>query len=70
MALAWDSPVTGRKTKYTYNQLREEVAKFAAVLDDMGVKVGGRSRKRGEWRPRLQGKQVGIRLIYVSLSSV
>ena len=42
VALIWDSPLAGRSLKYTYRQLRDEVAKFAACLDDQGVKMGDR----------------------------
>jgi len=42
VALIWDSPLAGRKAKFTYRQLRDEVAKFAACLDDQGVKMGDR----------------------------
>ena len=39
-AIIWDSPVTGTKQKYSYNQLLDEVATLAAVLRDEGVKKG------------------------------
>ena len=42
LALIYDSPVTNSKRTYTYNQLRDEVAAFAAVLQDFGVKKGDR----------------------------
>ncbi|SCK56811.1 propionyl-CoA synthetase [Streptomyces sp. WMMB 322] len=41
-ALIHDSPVTGTKTTYTYERLRDEVAVFAGVLRDAGVSVGDR----------------------------
>jgi propionyl-CoA synthetase len=41
-ALIYDSPVTGTKATYTYSQLLELVAAFAAVLRDCGVGVGDR----------------------------
>jgi propionyl-CoA synthetase len=41
MALIYDSPVTDTITKYTYRQLRDEVAKFAGVLRGPG---GGKGR--------------------------
>ncbi len=42
-ALIYDSPVTGNTKKtYTYNQLRDEVAKFAGVLRSHGVTKGDR----------------------------
>lgn len=39
-ALIYDSPVTGIKKQYTYNQLLEEVSKFAGVLKAKGVSKG------------------------------
>src|SRR5215211_2149205 len=41
-ALIYDSPVTGTKKTFTYRQLRDEVATFAAVLEDLGVRKGDR----------------------------
>jgi propionyl-CoA synthetase len=41
-ALIYDSPVTGVKTSFTYRQLLEEVATFAAVLTGHGVSKGDR----------------------------
>jgi propionyl-CoA synthetase len=40
VAIIWDSPVTGRKEKYTYKQLQSEVEIFAGVLREEGVKKG------------------------------
>ncbi len=42
VALIYDSPVTDTIKKYTYTQLRDEVAKFAGVLADQGVTKGDR----------------------------
>ncbi len=41
-ALIWDSPVTASQGRWTYEQLRNEVAKFAGVLRDLGVGKGDR----------------------------
>jgi propionyl-CoA synthetase len=41
-ALIYDSPVTGTRRTYTYARLREEVARFAGVLKDLGVGRGDR----------------------------
>ncbi len=41
-ALIYDSPVTDTKQTFTYAQLLEEVAAFAGVLRDCGVKMGDR----------------------------
>jgi propionyl-CoA synthetase len=41
-AIIYDSPVTGTKRRISYAQLREEVATFAAVLQDLGVEKGDR----------------------------
>jgi len=40
IAIIWDSPVTGSKQKYTYNQLLEEVETLAGVLREEGVRKG------------------------------
>ncbi|HWD01934.1 MAG TPA: propionyl-CoA synthetase [Amycolatopsis sp.] len=41
-ALIWDSPVTGQKRRYTYSELRDEVATFAGALKSLGVTKGDR----------------------------
>jgi propionyl-CoA synthetase len=41
-ALIYDSPVSGIKISFTYQQLCEEVATFAGVLTDRGVSEGDR----------------------------
>ena len=42
LALIYDSAVTNTKRTFTYAQLRDEVAAFAAVLQDFGVVKGDR----------------------------
>ncbi len=42
VALIYDSPVTDTIKKYTYKELRDEVAKFAGVLAGLGVVKGDR----------------------------
>ncbi|MFC1236172.1 propionyl-CoA synthetase [Vibrio sp. F74] len=42
IALIYDSPVTLTKRKYTYNQLRDQVAKVAGMLAENGVTKGDR----------------------------
>lgn len=42
VALAYDSPVTGARRRYSYAQLRDEVARFAGVLRGQGVDRGDR----------------------------
>lgn len=42
VALIYDSPVTGQVRRYTYAELREEVATLAAVLRGMGIGTGDR----------------------------
>ncbi|QTA79628.1 Propionate-CoA ligase [Desulfonema limicola] len=42
VALIYDSPVTDTIKKYTYTELRDEVAKFAGVLAAQGVTKGDR----------------------------
>jgi propionyl-CoA synthetase len=41
-ALVYDSPVTGSQRRYTYEGLRDEVARFAGVLRGLGVDKGDR----------------------------
>ncbi len=41
-ALIYDSPVVGKKKKYTYSELLDRVARFAMVLSDAGVEKGDR----------------------------
>lgn len=41
-ALIYDSPVTNTVKKYSYTELRDEVAKFAGALTAQGVKKGDR----------------------------
>jgi propionyl-CoA synthetase len=41
-ALIYDSPVSGTQRTYTYAELRDEVARFAGVLADLGVGRGDR----------------------------
>ena len=42
LALIYDSPVTNTVKQYTYQQLRDEVARFAGVLVTQGVQKGER----------------------------
>ncbi|MEM7335699.1 MAG: propionyl-CoA synthetase [Chloroflexota bacterium] len=42
LALIYDSPITNSIQKYTYAELRDEVAKLAGVLVSMGVEKGDR----------------------------
>ena len=42
VALIYDSPVTGQVRRYTYGQLRDQVAKVAGALRDLGVEKGDR----------------------------
>ncbi|MHC6225003.1 propionyl-CoA synthetase [Pseudomonas sp. X10] len=39
-ALIYDSPVTGVQQRFTFNQLREEVARLAGLLRQLGVRKG------------------------------
>jgi propionyl-CoA synthetase len=41
-ALIYDSPITGKQQKFTFSELRDEVAALAAVLHDHGVEKGDR----------------------------
>ncbi|MGE0006209.1 MAG: propionyl-CoA synthetase [Parvibaculaceae bacterium] len=41
-ALIHDSPLTGRKQRFTYGELQDEVATLAAVLADLGIARGDR----------------------------
>ncbi len=42
VALIYDSAVTGAKQRFTFRKLRDEVALFAGVLAEHGVKKGDR----------------------------
>lgn len=42
IALVYDSPVTGTIKKYSYRQLRDEVAGFAGAMAELGVRKGDR----------------------------
>jgi len=42
IALIWDSPVTGQIKRFTYRELRDEVARLAGVLAGLGVVKGDR----------------------------
>lgn len=41
-AVLWDSPVTSNKSRYTYRELRDEVARLAGALAGLGVTKGDR----------------------------
>ncbi|MET0699057.1 MAG: propionyl-CoA synthetase [Mycobacterium sp.] len=41
-ALIYDSPVTGTKRTYSYREMLDETARFAGVLDGLGVRKGDR----------------------------
>ncbi len=41
-ALIYDSPITNNKAKFTYNELKEKISKFAGALDNLGIKKGDR----------------------------
>ncbi len=41
-ALIYDSPITGNKLKYSYNELKNKVSKFAGALLNQNVKKGDR----------------------------
>ena len=41
-ALIYDSPITDTQRTYTYRELRDEVARFAGMLAEKGVKKGDR----------------------------
>jgi propionyl-CoA synthetase len=42
LALIYDSPLVGTQRKFTYAELRDEVARLAAALQDLGVACGDR----------------------------
>lgn len=42
VALIYDSPVTNKKEKYTYDELLDKVSKFAGALKKVGVNKGDR----------------------------
>jgi len=40
IAVIYDSPVTGKQEKFTYNQLKEQVSKLAGALKNLGLNKG------------------------------
>ena len=42
IALIYDSPITNKKAKFTYKELREKISKFAGALDNQGIRKGDR----------------------------
>lgn len=40
IAIVYDSPVTNKKQKFTYNQAKEEISKLAGGLKSLGLKKG------------------------------
>jgi Acyl-coenzyme A synthetases/AMP-(fatty) acid ligases len=40
LAIIYDSPITGSKKTFTYNQLKEKVSLFAGALKNQGIKKG------------------------------
>ncbi|MEZ5472090.1 MAG: propionyl-CoA synthetase [Marinicella sp.] len=42
IALIYDSPVTNNKKTYSYNELKDQVARLAGVLQNLGVNKGDR----------------------------
>ena len=42
IALIYDSPITNKKAKFTYKELRGKISKFAGALDNQGIKKGDR----------------------------
>ena len=42
IALIYDSPITGNKSKHSYKDLKDKVSKFAGALVNQGIKKGDR----------------------------
>ena len=42
LALIYDSPITGAKKQFTYNELKDKVSKFAGALKSKGINKGDR----------------------------
>ena len=40
LAIIYDSPITGKKAKFTFQELKTKVSKFAGALINQGVKKG------------------------------
>ena len=57
-AIAWDSPVAGRKERISYKQLLDEVETLAAVFREQGVRKGdvvviySMTRSSSRYRPK------------------
>ena len=41
-ALIYDSPITGNKAKFTFNELKKKISKFAGALKNQGIQKGDR----------------------------
>ena len=41
-ALIYDSPITGNKAKFTFNELKKRISKFAGALKNQGINKGDR----------------------------
>ena len=41
-ALIYDSPITGNKSQFSYEELRSKVSKFAGALKNQGITKGDR----------------------------
>lgn len=52
VALIWDIPVTGQIVRFTYRELRDEVARLAGVLAGLGVVKGDRVLIYMRWCPK------------------
>ncbi len=42
VALIYDSPITGNKSKFTFNELKRRISRFAGALKNQGIKKGDR----------------------------
>ena len=42
IALIYDSPITGNKKKFSFNELKEKVSKFSGALKNQGINKGDR----------------------------
>ena len=72
-AVIWDSPVTGRKEKYTYEQVLVEVETLGGVLREEGVKKGDVVLVYSEslkWTLRLRRSRSTVPMIPAALFAI
>ena len=65
-ALIYDSPITGNKAKFTYNELRSKVSKFSVALKNQGLQKGDRAIIYMPMVPEAVVAMLSLSLIHIS----